>query len=168
MAALNVVKRKEGWCEMVMSRVGRMRPMQRSSSMPTQQPPMQGRPSNQQLQKFAAAQQLMQGSPSGGGLQRFADTMKTMGGGLQGLANNMPSSSPVTPLGTAPAMSQGRLPPAGAAVQSVPAAMRSPTPSAPTLKKGGSVKAKMSSVKSSASKRADGCATKGKTKGKMV
>jgi hypothetical protein len=35
------------------------------------------------------------------------------------------------------------------------------------MKKGGSVKAKASKT-SSASKRADGCATKGKTRGKMV
>lgn len=39
----------------------------------------------------------------------------------------------------------------------------------PGMKKGGSVKkAKGGSVKSSASKRADGCAQRGKTRGKMV
>jgi hypothetical protein len=46
-----------------------------------------------------------------------------------------------------------------------------PAPQAPRgmmMAKGGSIKAKKGgSVKSSASKRGDGCATKGKTRGKM-
>ena len=47
--------------------------------------------------------------------------------------------------------------------------MPPPIPSAPAMKKGGAVK-KMASggAVGSASKRADGCATKGKTKGRMV
>jgi len=39
--------------------------------------------------------------------------------------------------------------------------------SGPMMKKGGAVKSKSKS-KSSASKRADGCAKKGKTRGKMI
>jgi hypothetical protein len=43
-------------------------------------------------------------------------------------------------------------------------------PSVSAMKRGGAVKkqAKKTSAKSSASKRADGCATKGKTRGRMV
>ena len=45
-----------------------------------------------------------------------------------------------------------------------------PAPVRPTMRKGGAVKtyAKGGSVKSSASKRADGIAQKGKTRGKMI
>ena len=41
-------------------------------------------------------------------------------------------------------------------------------PQAPGMKKGGAVKAKAKSKSSSASKRADGIAQRGKTKGRMV
>ena len=56
--------------------------------------------------------------------------------------------------------------PAVPAVAPAPVAVPAPVAAAP-MKKGGSVK-KYSKGGSTASKRADGCATKGKTKGKMI
>ena len=116
---------------MVMSRLGRMRPMR-----PT---PRQESASSDQARQFAmqnaAQQRSMQGTPSGGGLSA------AMGRGLTG------GSAPST------AASMGG--------QGMSGASRLGAASLRGLKSGGS-------VKSSASKRADGCAQRGKTKGKMV
>jgi hypothetical protein len=50
----------------------------------------------------------------------------------------------------------------------MPPAMAQPPQGMPTMKKGGSVKAAASRIKSSASRRADGAAQRGKTKGRTV
>jgi len=69
-------------------------------------------------------------------------------------------------LATVAKMSDLGIAPQGMAPQSMPMAPQSMpmAPQGPGMKKGGAVKAKSSS----ASKRADGCCVKGKTKGRMV
>jgi hypothetical protein len=81
-------------------------------------------------------------------LDRLATTGKMIDQGI------VPPSMPMAPQGMAP---QGMAP------QAMPMA-----PQGPGMKKGGVVKAKTKAKASSASKRADGCAIKGKTRGKMV
>jgi hypothetical protein len=94
-------------------------------------------------------------------MRRFGDGMANAG--LMGLRGRMMDRRPAPMNRPMPSM-----PPAGGAPMAPP-----PAPpmggGAPAMRKGGKIKkkAKGGSV-SSASKRADGCATKGKTRGKFV
>jgi hypothetical protein len=71
-------------------------------------------------------------------------------------------------LATVAKMGSPGMAPQGMAPQGMPMAPQGMAPQAPGMKKGGSVKAKAKSKSSSASKRADGIAQRGKTKGRMV
>ena len=98
------------------------------------------------MKKYADGGNVASGTPNYGFNQMNPMPGQTMG-------TNMPTQNPAMMNNTAPMATPGN-----------PMASR-PTP----FKKGGKVKAKAKSApaKSSASRRGDGIATKGKTKGKM-
>jgi hypothetical protein len=108
--------------------------------------------------------------PGGAGLasmstQQMQGLLQGRPVGISGMGNAMRSGSGLTPM---PVASQTQTP-------SLMSGFGQPIARVPGMKKGGSVKNKTSSKTyksggsvSSASKRADGCAVKGKTRGKMV